>query len=48
MLSLDPGPMREFRPMLDVYLDEAHATELLGKVGLALQNLRGARERIPA
>lgn len=44
MLSLDPGPMREFRPLLDVYLDEAHATELLGKVGLALQNLR-SRER---
>ncbi len=45
MLSLDPGPIREFRPVLDVYLDEAHATELFGKIGLALQNLRGQRER---
>jgi hypothetical protein len=36
MLSLDAGPIREFRPFLDVELDEAHATELLGKLSLAL------------
>ena len=40
MLSLDPGPLREFRPFLDVDLDEAHATELFGKLGLALNRLR--------
>jgi hypothetical protein len=41
MLSPDPGPMREFRPFLDVDLDEAHATELLGKLTLALETMRG-------
>jgi len=45
MLSTDGGPARMFRPFLDVDLDEAHATELLGKLGLALTNLRQARER---
>ncbi len=42
MLSLDPGPMREFRPFLDVELDEAHATELFGKLGQALQAIRAS------
>lgn len=40
MLSLDAGPMREFRPFLDIALDEAHATELLGKLTIALRDLR--------
>ncbi|MDF1506313.1 hypothetical protein [Roseisolibacter sp. H3M3-2] len=44
MLSLDPGPMREFRPFLILNLDEAHATELLGKLSLALMRLRDNRE----
>jgi hypothetical protein len=45
MLSTDPGPAREFRPLLDIDLDEAHATELLGKLELALQDLRESRTR---
>jgi hypothetical protein len=40
MLSLDLGPMREFRPFLTIDLDEAHATELLGKLALALDQRR--------
>lgn len=43
MLSLDPGPMREFRPFLDVDLDETHALELFGALGFALDRLRAAR-----
>jgi hypothetical protein len=43
MLSLDPGPLREFRPFLDVELDEAQATELLGKLSLALMTVRNLR-----
>ncbi|MDQ0250935.1 hypothetical protein J2W22_002999 [Sphingomonas kyeonggiensis] len=40
MLSTDPGPARGFRHFLDVPLDEAHATELLGKLALALDERR--------
>ena len=40
LLSTDPGPMREFRHFLSVDLDEAHAAELFGKLGLALRRLR--------
>lgn len=40
MLSTDPGAMRVFRPFLDVDLDEAHATELLGKLSIALRDRR--------
>ena len=36
LLSTDPGPLRTFRPFLDLDIDEAHATELLGKLSLAL------------
>lgn len=43
MLSLDPSPLREFRPFLDVELDEAHATELFGKLSLALMAMRNMR-----
>lgn len=43
MLSLDAGPLREFRPFLDVDLDEAHALELFGALGFALDRLRTAR-----
>lgn len=39
MLSFDPGPLRMFQPVLDVQLDEAHATELLGKLAVALDRL---------
>lgn len=44
MLSGDPGPAREFQRFLDVDLDEAHATELLGKLALALQDMRTQRD----
>jgi len=40
MVSMDPGPMREFRPFLDVPLDEGHASELLSKLSMALRSLR--------
>lgn len=40
LLSVDPGPARGFRPFLDVPLDAAHATELLGKLVLALEERR--------
>ena len=38
--SIDPGPMREFVPIGTVKLDEAHATELLGTLMIALDKLR--------
>ena len=44
MLSLDPGPMREFRPFLTIDLDEAHASQLLAQLGAALHGLRRERE----
>lgn len=44
MLSLDRGPMREFRSFLEFDLDEGHATELLGKLTIALRKLRQAKE----
>jgi hypothetical protein len=43
MLSPDRGPVREFRPFLDIRLDEAHATELLGHLVLSLEQLRQSR-----
>ena len=36
LLSTNPGPLRTFRPFLELDVDEAHATELLGKLSLAL------------
>ena len=47
LLTFDARPMREFREFLRVELDEAHATELLGKLSLALRELRaeGCGER---
>lgn len=50
LASSDPGPVREFRPVIDFDLDEAHATELLGKLTIALDRLRrdrAFRERQP-
>ena len=44
MLSLDPGPVRAFAPFLSVDLDEAHATELFCKLGMALQERRRHHE----
>ncbi len=44
LVSHDPGPMREFRPILTVALDDAHATELLGKLALTLDAQRRRRE----
>ncbi|WP_156680045.1 hypothetical protein [Sphingomonas profundi] len=38
--SDDPGPMREFRPVVTIELDEAHATELLGTLMIALDTPR--------
>ncbi|MBI0530066.1 hypothetical protein [Sphingomonas sp. TX0522] len=43
LLSTDPGPVREFRPFLDVTLDEAHAIMLFGELGLALQAISDAK-----
>lgn len=43
LLSTDLGPMRSFRHFLDVDLDEAHATELLGKLTLAFRDLRNRK-----
>ena len=40
LLSTDPGPLRTFRPFLELDVDEAHATELLGKLSLALAQRR--------
>ncbi|MCW3837842.1 hypothetical protein ACFQ1E_17495 [Sphingomonas canadensis] len=40
LLSTDPGPARGFRPFLEFELDEAHATELLSKLVLTLEELR--------
>lgn len=44
-LTTDPGPARTFRHFLDFDLDEAHATEMLGKLTLALRNLRATNAR---
>lgn len=46
MLSLDPGPVREFRPFLEFDLDEAHATELLGMLTIALRSIREAKDAV--
>lgn len=43
MLSTDAGPCREFRPFLDVELDEPHAIMLFGELGLALQSFTDER-----
>lgn len=40
LLSTDPGPVRAFQCFLEFDLDEAHATELLGELSIALQKLR--------
>lgn len=38
--SLQPGPVREFKPLIELTLDEAHATELLGTLAIALEHIR--------
>jgi hypothetical protein len=38
----DAGPMKEWSPARTFPMDEAHATELLGTLALALQEKRGA------
>lgn len=43
LLTNDSGPMREFRPYLDVTLDEAHAIILFGELGLVLQEIAETR-----
>lgn len=43
MLTTDSGPYREFRPFLDVELDEPHAIMLFGELGLALQSFTDDR-----
>ncbi|WP_425230238.1 hypothetical protein [Sphingomonas sp.] len=43
MLTTDPGPAREFRPFLEVELDEPHAVMLFGELGLALQSFTDER-----
>lgn len=43
LLTTDAGPMREFKPYLDVALDEPHALILFGELGLALQAIANAR-----
>lgn len=45
LLSVDPGPMKEFRPFLDFDLDESHATQLLGGLVMALREARKLQER---
>jgi hypothetical protein len=44
MLTTDTTPMKEFRPFLDVDLDEAHATELLGNLMRGLADFRAGRQ----
>lgn len=43
MLTTDMEPPREFRPFLDIVLDEPNAIMLFGELGLALQSLSEAR-----
>lgn len=45
LLCTDPGPLREFRHFLDFDLDEAHATQLLGGLAMALREARALQER---
>jgi hypothetical protein len=40
--TADPGPMKEWKPAQTILVDEAHATELLGTLALALQRKRAA------
>ncbi len=42
-VSTDPGPAREYCPYLEVALDEAHGSELLGTLALAMRDLREQR-----
>lgn len=48
MLSTDEGPAREFRRFVSFDLDEAHATELVGELAVALAKLRDARKAVAA
>ncbi len=43
LMSTDAAPPREFRPFLDVRLDEANAIILFGELGLALQSISAAK-----
>jgi folylpolyglutamate synthase/dihydropteroate synthase len=38
--TTDPGPLLEWKEHQTIMLDEAHATELLGTLALALQQRR--------
>jgi hypothetical protein len=38
--TTDPGPLREWKPARAFPIDEAHATELLGTLALALEKKR--------
>lgn len=43
LLSTDLGPHREFRPFLDVDLDERHALMLFEQLGFVLQSFTNER-----
>lgn len=43
-VSADPWPVREFDQLMGFHLDEAHATELLGELAIALAQIRAARK----
>lgn len=45
--TADPGPMKEWRPSRTLLLDEAHATELLGTLALALERKRQLASEAP-
>jgi hypothetical protein len=40
--TADPGPMKEWKPTQTILVDDAHATELLGTLALALERKRAA------
>jgi hypothetical protein len=40
--TTDPGPMKEWKPAHTILIDDAHATELLGTLALALERKRAA------
>jgi hypothetical protein len=40
--TADPGPMKEWKPEHTILIDDAHATELLGTLAIALERKRAA------